>query len=415
MSASIQSGSLQGSAHGGVDLSLRLKFDPGDQAFHNDPLPYYKSLLAGPPVQREIGTLTTIVARYDDLIAVIRDDKRFSIENPVVAGTERFNVFWDTPTLAHRDPPVHTRLRRMVAPSFAPRKIEEMEPAVRAMVGRLLESVAGQAEFDTAKVLGDQLPMMVFGHMLNVPERDFSSIRKLEDVTHAIGALKPGKPIPAEFTKSLDDLRAYFFDYIERRRANVGNDLLSAIITAHDEKGSLNQQELLGMVWVLLLGGLSTTADMISYIIYDLLTHPDQLELVRREPKLIPGAVEESLRYDPPVHTHIRFATNDTELAGVKIPGGTPVYVVLGAGNYDPAKFKDPESFDVRRESNDHLSFGEGIHFCIGAAPARLQGRVVLSEMLKRYPRLRLADDFVPRFSGSVFSRGLRELRVRVD
>ena len=265
-------------------------------------------------MQREIGTLTTIVARYDDLIAVIRDDKRFSIENPVVAGTERFNVFWDTPTLAHRDPPVHTRLRRMVAPSFAPRKIDEMEPAVRAMVGRLLDSVAGQAEFDTVKVLGDQLPMMVFGHMLNVPEKDFSSIRKLEDVTHAIGALKPGKPIPAEFTKSLDDLRAYFFDYIEKRRANVGNDLLSAIITAHDEKGSLNQQELLGMVWVLLLGGLSTTADMISYIIYDLLTHPDQLELVRREPKLIPGAVEESLRYDPPVHTHIRFATNDTEL-----------------------------------------------------------------------------------------------------
>ena len=183
---------------------------------------------------------------------------------------------------------------------------------------------------------------MVFGHMLNVPEKDFSSIRKLEDVTHAIGALKPGKPIPAEFAKSLDDLRAYFFDYIERRRANVGNDLLSAIITAHDEKGSLNRQELLGMVWVLLLGGLSTTADMISYIIYDLLTHPDQLELVRREPALIPATVEESLRYDPPVHTHIRFATNDTELAGVRIPGGTPVYVMLGAGNYDPTKFKDP-------------------------------------------------------------------------
>jgi len=400
---------------GDIDLSLRLRFDPGASEFHNNPVPFYKALLAGPPVQREIGTLTTIVARYDDLIAVIRDDRRFSIENPVVAGTERFNVFWDTPTLAHRDPPVHTRLRRMVAASFAPRKIDEMEPAVHAMVNRLLDSVAGQDEFDTVKVLGDQLPMLVFGHMLNVPEKDFSAIRKLEDVTHAIGALKPGKPTPPEFVKSLDDLRAFFFDYIERRRANPGNDLLSAIISAHDDKGSLNQQELLGMVWVLLLGGLSTTADMISYIVYDLLTHPDQLELVRRDPVLIPGAVEESLRYDPPVHTHIRFATNDTELAGVKIPGGTPVYVILGAGNHDPTKFKDPDSFDIRRNPNDHLSFGEGIHFCIGAAPARLQGRVVLSEVLRRFPRLRLADDFVPRFSGSVFSRGLKELRVRVD
>src|SRR5215469_974567 len=264
-----------------ADLSLRLKFDPGNADFHNDPVPYYKALLAGPPVQREIGTLTTIVARYDDLVTVIRDDRRFSIENPVVAGTERFNVFWDTPTLAHRDPPVHTRVRRMVAPSFAPRKIEEMEPAVRAMVGRLLDA-AGEAEFDTVRVLGDQLPMMVFGHMLNVPEEDFSSIRKLEDVTRAIGALKPGKPIPAEFTQSLDDLRAFFFDYLDRRRAIPGNDLLSAIISAHDEKGSLNRQELLGMVWVLLLGGLSTTGDMISYIIHDLLTHPHQLELVRR-------------------------------------------------------------------------------------------------------------------------------------
>ena len=397
-----------------ADLSLRLKFDPGNADFHNDPVPYYKALLAGPPVQREIGTLTTIVARYDDLVTVIRDDRRFSIENPVVAGTERFNVFWDTPTLAHRDPPVHTRLRRMVAPSFAPRKIEEMEPAVRAMVGRLLDA-AGEAEFDTVRVLGDQLPMMVFGHMLNVPEEDFSSIRKLEDVTRAIGALKPGKPIPAEFTQSLDDLRAFFFDYLDRRRAIPGNDLLSAIITAHDEKGSLNRQELLGMVWVLLLGGLSTTGDMISYIIHDLLTHPHQLELVRRDPSLIPGAVEESLRYDPPVHTHIRFTTGDTGLAGVKIPAGKPVYLVLGAGNYDPAKFRNPETFDIRRSPNDHLSFGEGIHFCIGAAPARLQGRVVLSEMLRRFPRLRLASDFVPRYTGSVFSRGLRELRVRVD
>ncbi len=399
----------------GVDLSLRTKFDPGNADFHHDPVPYYRALLAGPPVQREIGTLTTIVARYNDLITVIRDDKRFSIENPVVAGTERFNVFWDTPTLAHRDPPVHTRLRRMVAPSFAPRKIDEMEPAVRAMVNRLLDCVANEGEFDTVKALGDQLPMMVFGHMLNVPEEDFSSIRKLEDVTHAIGALKPGAPIPPEFLKNLEDLRSFFYDYIERRRANPGNDLLSAIITAHDEKGSLNQQELLGMVWVLLLGGLSTTGDTISYIIYDLLTHPDQLEMVRRDPALIPGAVEESLRYDPPVHTHIRFAANDTELAGVKIPVGTPVYVVLGAGNHDPAKFKEPESFDIRRNPNDHLSFGEGIHFCIGAAPARVQGRVMLSEMLRRFPRLRLAPDFVPRYQGSVFSRGLRELRVRVD
>jgi len=413
MSASTSSERQQSAA--GVDLSLRLKFDPGDAKFHNNPVPYYKALLAGPPVQRQIGTLTTIVARYDDLLTVIRDDKRFSIENPVVAGTERFNVFWDTPTLAHRDPPVHTRLRRMVAPSFAPRKIDEMEPAVRAMVGRLLDSVAGQGEFDVVKVLGAQLPMMVFGHMLNVPEQDFSAIRKLEDVTHQIGALKPGAPIPADFLNSVEELRAFFYDYIERRRANPGTDLLSAIIAAHDEKGSLNRQELLGMVWVLLLGGLSTTADMISYILYDLLTHPDQLELVRRDPALIPGAVEESLRYDPPVHTHIRFATNDTELAGVRIPAGTPVYVVLGAGNYDPAKFKDPESFDIRRHPNDHLSFGEGIHFCIGAAPARLQGRGILGEMLRRFPRLRLAPDFVPRYAGSVFSRGLRELRLRVD
>jgi cytochrome P450 len=303
----------------------------------------------------------------------------------------------------------------MVAASFAPRKIDEMEPAVRAMVNRLLDRVAGESEFDIVKALGDQLPMMVFGHMLDVPEEDFSSIRKLEDVTHAIGALKPGKPTPPEFLKSLEDLRAFFYDYIERHRANPGSDLLSAIINAHDEKGSLNRQELLGMVWVLLLGGLSTTGDMISYIIYDLLTHPDQLEMVRRDPALITGAVEESLRYDPPVHTHIRFAANDTELASVKIPRGTPVYVVLGAGNYDPAKFKEPESFDIRRHPNDHLSFGEGIHFCIGAAPARLQGRVILGEMLRRFPHLSLAPDFVPRYAGSVFSRGLRELRVRVD
>jgi len=187
------------------------------------------------------------------------------------------------------------------------------------------------------------------------------------------------------------------------------------VIAAHDDKGAISDEEMLRLILTLVLAGITTTADQITTAIFQLLEHQHQLAQLRREPALAASAVEEIMRFDPVVNMTIRIAREDVAFGGVNIAGGTPVYVVIGAANRDPAQFADPDRFDIRREPNDHLSFGEGIHFCLGAAPARLQTRLVVSAMLERYPRLHLSPQFTPAYRGTPMSRGISELRLQLD
>jgi len=209
---------------------------------------------------------------------------------------------------------------------------------------------------------------------------------------------------------------AYINDLVERRRNQAaGQDLISLAIAAHEEGEKINSLELFGMVMVLVTGGNATTADLIDNAIYQLLLRPELLERVRREPALVPAVLEETLRYEGPIHTLFRFTTEDVEVGGTPIKAGTPVYIVVGAANRDPDAFKDPDVFDITREPNDHVGFGEGVHFCIGAAPARVQSKVALQMVLERFPRLRLLEDFTPHYRGEAFERGLVRLPVRID
>jgi cytochrome P450 len=396
--------------------SLRRNFDPADPGFHANPRPYYRALLADAPVQVEMGTLSTVVSRYVDALAVLRDPKRFSSVIPLQPGTERFHMFGDVKNPLWTDPPEHARFRRLTASSFAPRKMAALDPRARGMIHRLLDRIDGRREIDLVTEFSKRLPLYFITDLLQVPESDFDILVPLVEFSFVMNQLKPGAPLPSDFLEYGAKIRAYFGKLMDERRRRPGDDLISNAVAAHDVEGKISDDELFSLVMVTVLGAVPTTADMISATVFNLLANPAQLAQVKADPELASGAVEEALRYDPPVHTTIRFSTEDCEVSGLRIAARSPVYVVMGAANRDPAQFPDPDRFDLTRNPNDHLSFGDGIHFCIGAASARIQGRLAVTMLLERFPSLRLAaPQWQPVFKGSSMARGLTALPVRID
>jgi cytochrome P450 len=389
-----------------IDPELRFKYDSSDPAVGANPVPYYKALLAAPPVMVERrGVPWAIVSRYHECVQVLRDFKRFSSVNPNLPGTEDFDAFRGVPVMTFVDPPTHTRLRRVAAPSLAVRRMNDMEPQFRTICGRILDRWAGRGQVDAVAELAVDLPVGVFGHLLDIPEQD-------QDLVRSIGA--PGKTLFSD--DFLTSRHAYITQLVARRRAQSGGqDLISLAIAAHEASEKINELELFGMVMVLVTGGISTTADSISGAIYQMLSRPQLLERIRHNPSLVPDLVEENLRFDSPVQTLFRVTTEDVEIGGTSIKARTPVYVVTGAANRDPAVFKEPEAFDITRDPNDHLGLGEGIHFCIGAAPARVQGKVAVQMLLERFPRVRIAEGWKPQYAVQAFGRGLVDLPLRLD
>lgn len=411
-----QSFASTASAKGAADSETvsPMVYDPVDPACQANPIPYYKALLGGVPIQVERGMPVTLVGRYHQAVEVLRDHRRFSSVVPDVRGAERYPLF-GAQNFTFTDPPVHTRLRRLVAASFAPRKIEVQEAQVRASLARLYDEMEAQGEIEFVSTFANRLPMMTVGRMLEWPEEDFDFLRGLILYLFEQAKVKPGSPMPPEVMKEFATQREYFSRMIEQRRQNPGQDVISGIIAAHDNKASLDGEELLGLVTTIVLGGVPTTAELLTFLIYEMLNHPRQLELFNAKPELAAGTVEEVLRFDPPVTMTPRFALQDTEVGGVRIAAGSAVWVVMGAANRDPEQFKDPDAFDITRNPNDHLAFGEGVHHCIGAPTARLQGRVVAETIFSRFPRMRIAPGFVPTYRGTAMSRSMAELRLQLE
>ena len=389
-----------------VDPSLKFNYDSSDPAVGADPVPYYRSLLASAPIMVERrGIQWGVVARYRDCVEVLRDYRRYSSVNPNLPGTEDFDAFRGVPVMTFVDPPIHTRLRRVAAPSMAVRRIYDMEPQFRAICGRLLDGWSGQREVDVVRSLAGELPVRVFGHLLDVPEGDY-------DLVRSIGA--PGQTLYTE--DYLASRHRYITDLVARRRAHSGGqDVISLAIAAHETGEKINELELFGMVMVLVTGGISTTADSISGAIYQMMSRPELRKRIAANPALVPNLVEENLRYDGPVQTLFRVTTEDVEVGGTRIPARTPIYVVTGAANRDPAMFRDPDQFDIMRDPNDHLGLGEGVHFCIGAAPARLQGKIAIQMVLERFPKASIAAGWRPQYTVQAFGRGLTSLPLRLE
>jgi len=394
-----------------------IYFNPWDPAFRANPYPHYRPLLAGPPRILDLFGPIGMVTRYADVTAVLRDHAHFSSErspNPDEIADQ--GPFAGARTMLFSDPPMHTRLRRLVSRDFTPRRIREMEPRIREIARTLVEAAARKGELEVMTGIANPLPVMVIAEMLGVPPDHYEQFKHWSDTVVSGDNTLPGTPLPEEFHVANRSLRNYFAEEIERRRRTPGPDLISALVAAHDDAEAMNADELLAFVLLLLLAGNETTTNLIGNGMLALGRNPEQMEKLRKTPELMPRAIEEILRYDGPVQSTIRSTKEEINLGGTILPANLGCFIILAAANRDPAQFENPDRFDITREPRDHVALGQGIHFCIGAPLARMEGAIAISAMLETFPNIRIKDPSAEvAYKGSYFLRGINSLSMSID
>ena len=397
-------------------VAENICFNPWDPAFRANPYPHYKPLLAGPPRILDLFGPTAMVTRFADVTAVLRDHAHFSSVRPRdPSEPPNEGPFAGARTMLFSDPPMHTRLRRLVSRDFTPRRIREMEPRIREIAKHLIDAASRKGDFEVMSI-ANALPVMVIAEMLGVPPDHYEQFKHWSDTVVSGDNTLPGTPLPDEFHAATKALRDYFAEEIERRRKQPGTDLVSALVAAHDDAEAMNADELLAFVLLLLLAGNETTTNLIGNGMLALGRNPEQMDLLRQHPEMMPRAIEEILRYDGPVQSTIRFTTENVNLGGTELPANLGCFIIVAAANRDPAQFADPDRFDISREPRDNVALGEGIHFCIGAPLARMEGAIAIGAMLERFPRLRLKNPNAEvTYKGSYFLRGLNSLSMSID
>jgi cytochrome P450 len=390
-------------------------FNPFDPEFRANPYPYFPSLLDGPPRQLNLFMPSTLIARYADVVKVLHDHEHFTVQRPETPIRRRLNVFGGAATILTADPPVHTRLRKLVSKAFTPRTVSELEPRIRQITGELMSAVTDSTEIDAMAALANPLPVIVIAELLGVSAADHKQFKQWSnDLINSFGQEMGTEPSSAGLA-AREALRAYLTEAIKQRRANPADDLISALVAASEESDALSESELLAFVVLLLLAGNETTTNLIGNGLLALCRHPDQQARLRENRGLIGQAIEEMLRYDPPVQMTVRLPTVTTNIAGVELSAGSLAFILLAAANRDPAHFAHPDLFDIGRQPNAHVSFGEGIHFCLGAPLARLEGAIAIESMLERFQHLQLADPNAKLdYRGSMALRGLSKLPLSV-
>ena len=354
-----------------------------------DPYPLYAAVRERGLVRSRLGPWVT--ASHAAASAVLRD-RRFS-SSPHHQPGYRPPRHDPHPDLLTLDPPDHTRIRRLVSGAFTPKAAAALEPWVRAEAGRLLDAAA-PGEFDLIDALAFPLPIAVICHLLGVPAQDQAKFRVWGHEAAATLEPQTARTARNESFAAQLALTAYLSDLVEKRRADPDGSLLSALIAAEEDGDRLTQGELVATALLVLVAGFETTVNLIGNGTVALLSEPGtvQWRALAADPALAAGAVEELLRYDSPVQITSRIATEDTAVDGTLIAKGTPVITALGGANRDPAVFTDPDRLDITRpDAGKHLSFSLGIHRCLGAALARLEGRLALEELTRRHPGLQLA------------------------
>ena len=395
--------------------STQAVFNPLMPEFHSNPYPFYRALREEDPVhQSPLGFW--VCTRYDDAVMILRDP-RFGREGMAKRMEARLGLTQDTSRardMLFQDPPDHTRLRALVSRAFTPRVVEVMRPHIQEIVDGLLDRVDGARAMDVIEDLAYPLPVTVICEMLGVPAADQDIFKSWStDIARSLdAAILPADSdaIPRGRDARLG-LADYFRSLIATRRKDPKPDLLSALIAAEEEGNKLSEGELVSTCMLLLIAGHETTVNLIGNGLLALLQHPDQLRALRDDPGLIQTGVEELLRFDGPVQRTGRMTTAEVEIGDKRIPRDSVVVSVIGAANRDPKQFADPDRLDVSRRDNRHIAFGFGIHFCLGAPLARLEGQIALGTLLRRMPKLALVSD-VPEWRESSTLRGLKSLPV---
>jgi cytochrome P450 len=398
-------------------MAEEIRFNIWDPAVRANPYPYYGPLLAGAPPLLSFGDMKfALVVRYADVTAGLRDHEHLSSVPPPPPPRAYQGRFAGSRNMLNADPPQHSRLRKLVSRDFTPRRIRELEPRIREIAKELLDKVEARGTFDVMADLANVLPVTVIAEMLGVPPELNAKFKHWSDKIIGDGNNVPGNPPAPEVVRVVDELGDYFTAEIEKRRANPGQDLVSALVAAQDEGDVMSSADLLSFVTLLLVAGNETTTNLIGNGMLALGRDPDQFDALKHNPAMLPRAIEEMLRYDGPVQATVRFTKQPVQLGGTDIPAKAFVLMIVAAADRDPAQFKDPEKFDITRDPNDHVAFGEGIHFCIGAPLARMEARIAFEAMFERFPRLRLQDPAMkPVYKGSFFLRGLESLLLAID
>jgi cytochrome P450 len=391
-----------------------LHFNPMDPEFLADPYPTYHRLRAEDPVHRSpLGFW--VLTRYEDVVTVLRDP-RFAKEAMMAVVAVRFGIAPGTIGLSmlDRDPPAHTRLRSLVSKAFTPRVVERLRPHIQQIVDGLLARVEGQGSMDLIEEFAYPIPVIVICELLGVPVEDHEQFKTWSlDIARGLDAIM--LPVDSEVARRSGTARqallGYFRGLIAERRVLPRDDLLSGLIAAEEAGDRLSEDELLATCILLLVAGHETTVNLIGNGTLALLRHPGELRRLRENPALIASAVEELLRYDGPVQRTARMPSDDVQVGGRTIARGEMVMPFIGAADRDPAQFPDPDRLDITRSDNRHVAFGMGIHFCLGAPLARVEGQIAINTLVQRLPGLALATE-KPEYRQSLTLRGLTALHL---
>ncbi len=362
-------------------------YDPYDFAIDTDPYPVWKRLREERPLYYNEKHGFYALSRYADVERGLLDVATYSSAKGTLLEIIKADFQMPPGVFIFEDPPQHDLHRGLMSRVFTPKKMAAIEPKVREFCARTLDPIVGSGRFDFIADLGAQMPMRTIGFLLGIPEEDQEAIR--DRIDQGLKMSEEGE-LPSAMSGG-DDGTSMFAEYIAWRAEHPSDDLMTELLQAEftDENGEtrrLTHEEILGYITLIAGAGNETTTRLIGWTGKVLAEHPDQRAELVADRSLIPGAVEELLRYEPPSPVQARYVTTDVEHHGEKVPAGSAILLLNASANRDERKFADPDRFDIHRKAEGHLSFGFGIHFCLGAALARLEGRVALDEVLRRFP-----------------------------
>jgi cytochrome P450 len=397
-------------------MSNDVDFNPLDPRIVADPFPFYKPLMKGPPKQVFLGQTTTLIARYDHVVKVLKDPDNFKNEIPQDEVNAALDVFGGAKVIPFADEPDHSRLRKLVRRTFSPQSVRTYTAQTQEIVDNLIADMRKKKEVNFVTDFAYLLPLYVICWMMDMPLDHRNLYERWAKGLSTIGATEPGKEVPLNFVEAQSSWRKYFAEMMDRRlKEPPQEDFLGEMIEFYQHQ-QMSYDDAVNMMMLVLLAGQDTTAGLLGNVAKNLLTHPDQLELLRNRPELVNNAVEETMRFDNSVLLITRYVKDDIDFEGTHIPGGTPQFVMLAAANRDPDKFSDPDRYDITRDTDEQLGLGLGIHFCLGAYLARMENQVALAALVKALPNLRLSDPNAPfKYRGGHRNRALTELMVRVD
>lgn len=397
-------------------------FDPWSAAFVADPYPAYAELRATGRAHYFEPTDQWLVPHHADVSALLRDRRlgrtylhRFTHEEFGRTAPPPEHEPFETLNgqgMLDLEPPDHTRIRRLVSKAFTPRTVEQLAPTVRRLAAGLVDDFVAQGGGDLLTAVAEPLPVAVIAEMLGIPESDRAPLRPWSAAICGMYELNPSEETARAAVRASLDFSAYLRELIAERRGNPGTDLISALIAAHDEGERLTEQEMVSTCVLLLNAGHEATVNTTVNGWWTLLRHPGQLAALRADHGLLPSAIEELMRYDTPLQMFERWVLDDIEIGGTVIPRGSEVALLFGSANRDPARFPDPDTLDLSRQENPHITFGAGIHFCLGAPLARVELAASFGELLRRAPGMRPVAE--PEWNPGYVIRGVKELRVEL-